>query len=266
MSGRRARKGDALVGGEEVVALLEPAGRSPEPQPSLSLVIWYEDPDLAVVEKPGGWPIHPLRSGETGTLANAVVARWPECGEASPDPREGGVAHRLDTPTSGLVVVARNRKAWDSLRAQFASRTVHKEYLALVAGRYEGPGIIDTPIAADRSRTGRMVAVTDPARWERTGAREAHTRVSVDRVFSGYTLVRCVITTGVMHQIRVHLAHVGHPVAGDDRYGNPDDPPGIPRLFLHATVLAFDHPVSGERLVFHSPLPAELEAVLKTLT
>lgn len=263
VGGRRAGKGHPLVEGDEVVARLEPTDEAPVPEPSLPLVVHHVDEGWAVVEKQAGWPTHPLRPGETGTLANAVVARWPECVEASVDPREGGVTHRLDTPTSGLVVAARNRRVWENLRGQFSNRTVTRRYLALVEGSYTGPSYIDTPIGSRGGSPRRMVATADPGQARRLGAREAITSVEVLERREGHTLVRCTIATGVMHQIRVHLAHVGHPVTGDPLYGHPGA--GIPRLFLHAAFLAFDDPVTGERRSFESPLPADLRAVLDSL-
>ena len=264
VDGRRARKGDPVQAGQEVVALLEPPPAPPLPQPELPLRVVHVDPEFVVVDKPSGWPTHPLAPGETGTLANALVARWPELATASPDVREGGVAHRLDTPTSGLVVAARNRETWEALRSQFSARTVRKEYLALAAGAVFGPVEIDVPIGADPGTPGKARTVAQERLFERKGAREAHTRVEVERRFPGWTLVRCTISTGVMHQIRVHLAHLGTPVAGDDLYGGAR-PEGLHRLFLHATRLGFTHPRTGEELIFEAPLPPELVAVLDAL-
>ena len=264
VDGRRARKGNPVQPGQQVSVRLPAPPAPPEPQPELALRVVHEDPDFVVVDKPSGWPTHPLAPGEKGTLANAIVARFPECAQAAADAREGGVAHRLDTPTSGLVVVARNRAAWDALRAQFAARSVRKEYLALAAGAVFGPVSVDVPIGADPGTPGKARTVVQERLLERKSAREAHTLVEVERRFAGWTLVRCTITTGVMHQIRVHLAHLGSPVAGDDLYGGAR-PEGLHRLFLHATRLGFAHPVTGEALVFDAPLPAELAAVLERL-
>lgn len=264
VAGRRAKKSHPVEEGQEVVALLPKPAQPPLPQPELQLRVIHEDTDLVVVEKPSGWPTHPLTPGEKDTLANAIVARWPECADAGEDVREGGVAHRLDTPTSGLVVAARNRGAWEKLRAQFATRTVRKEYLALAAGAVFGPVEVDAPIGSDPGTPGRMRTVVQERLLERKGAREAHTLIEVEERYAGWTLVRCVISTGVMHQIRVHLAHLGSPVAGDDLYGG-SRPAGLHRLFLHAALLAFDHPVTGERVTFESPLPPELRAVLDSL-
>ncbi len=264
VDGRRARKGNPVQQGQLVSVRLPAPASPPEPQPDLPLRVVHEDPDFVVVDKPSGWPTHPLEAGEKGTLANALVARWPECATAAPDVREGGVAHRLDTPTSGLVVAARNRESWEALRAQFAARTVRKEYLALAAGAVFGPVSVDVPIGSDPGTPGRARTVPQERMLERKSAREAHTLVEVERRFAGWTLVRCTITTGVMHQIRVHLSHLGSPVAGDDLYGGAR-PEGLHRLFLHATLLGFAHPRTGEPLVFEAQLPADLQAILDSL-
>ncbi len=264
VGGRRAKKGAPVEAGQEVTVALPPAATPPEPQPELPLRVVFEDPDFVVVDKPSGWPTHPLESGEKGTLANALVARYPECAEAAPDVREGGVAHRLDTPTSGLVVAARNRATWDALRQQFTERSVRKEYLALAAGAVFGPVEVTVPIGSDPGTPGKARAVAQERLLERKGAREAHTLVEVEKRLVGWTLVRCTITTGVMHQIRVHLGHLGNPVAGDDLYGGAR-PEGLHRLFLHATRLGFLHPRTGEALLFEAPLPPDLQAVVDAL-
>jgi len=264
VDGRRAKKGQPVEAGQEVVVRLPRAGEALVPQPELPLEVVYEDEAVVVVSKASGVPTHPLEAGERGTLANALVARFPGCAGAGLDPREGGAAHRLDAPTSGLLVAARSREAWEDLRAQFAARTVRKEYLALAAGAVFGPVEVEVPIGADPGTPGRMRTVVQERLAERKNAREAHTLVEVERRFPGWTLVRCTITTGVMHQIRVHLAHLGSPVAGDDLYGGAR-PRGLHRLFLHASRLAFTHPTTGAPLDFESPLPPELDDVLRGL-
>ncbi len=255
VNGRRAAKGHLLQEGEEVAARVALDLRPvPEPRP---LTIRYEDDDLLVVDKPAGWPTHPLEAGETRTLANAVVAHVPACAEASADPREGGATHRLDTETSGLVLFAKSRPVWEALRGQFTARTVHKEYLALARGAVRAQEI-RLPIA--RPVRGR-------ARTARPGeeGREAHTRVEIVEEIRPpgqgvWTLVRCIIPTGVMHQIRVHLHAIGHPLAGDPLYGDARFE-GLDRLFLHASALEFDHPVTGRRMRVASPLPDALAAL-----
>ena len=264
VDGRRARKGQPVAAGQLVLVRLGARDATPAPEDGPPLQVIHEDPSFVVVCKRSGEPTHPLVAGELGTLANRIVARFPECGGASPDPREGGVAHRLDTPTSGLVVVARSRAAWESLRHQFTAREVEKEYLALVAAEVAGELEIDVPIGGVPGSPGRMRALSPEGGWRLEKVREAHTRVEVEGRYPGWTLVRCVITTGVMHQIRVHLSHVGHPVAGDDRYGGPS-PSGLRRLFLHAAVLGFHHPTTNEKVRFESALPSDLVTVLRGL-
>jgi 23S rRNA pseudouridine1911/1915/1917 synthase len=210
--------------------------------------------------------VHPLAPGEGGTLANAVAARYPECAAASPDPREGGAVQRLDVETSGCVLFARDAEAWQALHARFTAREVDKSYLALVVGRVAAGGVSSVALA---QRGGRVVAVPDAIAEERVREkglrpRPAETHWEVERRFRGHTLLRVRIVTGVMHQIRVHLAHLGHPVAGDAQYGGAAAAvPGLGRHFLHAERLALDGPDGRVEAV--SPLPPELEAVLARL-
>ncbi len=261
---RRAKKGEPVEPGREVHVRLPPPPAPPVPEPELPLSVVHADEAIVVVEKPAGWPTHPLVPGERGTVANALVARFPDCAVAGGDLREAGFAHRLDTDTSGLLVAARTRDAWDSLRAQLSARTVDKEYLALAAGSVFGPVEVAVPIGKEPGAVGKMVAAPDDRLAVKTGAREALTLVETERRFPGWTLVRCRIATGVTHQIRVHLAHLGSPVAGDDLYGGAR-PEGLHRMFLHATRLAFDHPATGARVIFESPLPPELARVVDML-
>ncbi len=262
--GKRIVKGAPVTAGQRLTARLLAPPSPPVPQPELPLVVVHEDPAFVVVEKPSGWATHPLANGERGTLANAIVARWPDAAAAGRDVRESVAAHRLDLETSGLVLAARSRDAWEAFRSQLAARTVLKEYLALAAGSVYGPVEVSVPIARDPGVAGRMRVVADDRQALRLDGRDAHTVVEVERPLVGWTLVRCRISTGVMHQIRVHLAHLGSPVAGDDLYGG-SRPAGLHRMFLHAARLGFDHPVTGERLTFDSPLPKELASVLASL-
>ncbi len=264
VGGRRARARDAALPGALVEIELEERPGPPEPAPELPLRVLAEGPGWLVADKPSGVATHPLRAGETGTLANAVVARHPECAEASPDPRDGGALQRLDLETSGCVLFARSRDAWEALRAQLAARTVEKVYLALVAGRVPSGGVCSVALAP---RGGRVVAVPDPVRPPKTSGkpREAETRYEVRRALPEHTLLEVRIVTGVMHQIRAHLAFLGYPVAGDVLYGGPSAAlPGLGRHFLHAALLGFERPEGGRARV-ESPLPAELERTLERL-
>jgi 23S rRNA pseudouridine1911/1915/1917 synthase len=266
LRGRRARASDAAAPGALVeIDVEEPAG-APAPEPDAPLAVLLEAPRLVVVDKPAGVAVHPLAPGEGGTLANAVAARWPECAAASPDPREGGAVQRLDVETSGCVLFARDAEAWQALHARFTAREVDKEYLALVVGRVAAGGVSSVPLA---QRGGRVVPAPDAIAEERLREkglrpRPAETHWEVERRFRGFTLLRVRIVTGVMHQIRVHLAHLGHPVAGDAQYGGAAATvPGLGRHFLHAARLALDGPDGRVEAV--SPLPPELEAVLARL-
>lgn len=259
VDGRPARKGAGLHAGQEVEARLV-VDRRPSPQPELPLRIALEDERLLVVDKPSGWPTHPLEAGELGTVANAVVAHAPSCSDVGEDPREAGAVHRLDTPTSGLVIFAKEQGAWEALRKQFSQRSVGKEYVALVLGRLAGRRTIDAPIERTPGSPGLM-RIADAAE-----GRQAHTEVWPEEFFSmeggaAATLVRCTISTGVMHQIRVHLASIGHPILGDEAYGGGE----APRLFLHAAALRFRHPGTGASVEVEAPLPDELRAWIEAL-
>jgi 23S rRNA pseudouridine1911/1915/1917 synthase len=265
--GRRARASDPAVPGLEVeIRVEEPAG-APVPDAGDPLRVLAGSPRWVVADKPAGVATHPLRDGETGTLANAVVAAYPECAGASRDPREGGAVHRLDADTSGCVLFARDREAWGALRAQLAARAVDKTYLALVAGRVSAGGTCSVPLA---QRGGRSVPVPDDARGDRLPARAsvprpAETRFVPVRSFPRHTLLEVTIPTGAMHQIRAHMAFLGHPVAGDLDYGGASAAlPGLSRHFLHAWRLGFERPEGGRASV-ESPLPPELEAALARL-
>ncbi|HEY6100319.1 MAG TPA: RluA family pseudouridine synthase [Anaeromyxobacter sp.] len=264
VAGRRARASDPAVPGSLVsIEIEEPAG-APSPEPAAPLAVLAVHPRLVVVDKPAGVAVHPLAPGEGGTVANAVVARFPECAQASPSPREGGAVQRLDLDTSGCLVFARDRDAWEEIHAALHDRRVEKVYLALVHGRVAAGGVISTPLA---QRGGRAVPAPDAEAEERLVAkghrpRPAETRYEVERRFERHTLLRVRIRTGVMHQIRAHLALAGHPVAGDALYGGAAAAiPGLRRHFLHAARLALEAP-GGGRVEAESPLPAELASLL----
>jgi 23S rRNA pseudouridine1911/1915/1917 synthase len=265
--GRRARASDPAVPGALVeIDVEEPAG-APAPEPEVPLVVLAETPRAIVVEKPAGIAVHPLAPGEGGTLANAVAARFPECAGASPDPREGGAVQRLDVETSGCLLFARDAEAWSALHEALGAGEVEKVYLALVRGRVASGGVSSVPLA---QRGGRAVPAPDAEAEARLRAkglrpRRAETRWEVARRFAEHTLLEVRIVTGVMHQIRAHLAHLGHPVAGDALYGGAGAAlPGLGRQFLHAARVAVERPGLG-RIAAESALPADLAAVLGRL-
>lgn len=232
----------------------------PRPDPSVVVPVLYEDDDVIVVDKPAGLVVHPGAGHRSGTLVQGLLARFPELAGVG-DPARPGIVHRLDRDTSGLLVIARSAVAHQALVRALAERSVERRYLALVWGHPEAPtGLIDAPIGrATRTRTKMAVS--------RAG-REARTRYEVRRTYDrpvAVALLGCRLETGRTHQIRVHLAAIGHPVVGDDLYGGVRATLPVPRIFLHAELLAFRHPVSGEALSFRSPLPAGLQAVLDRL-
>lgn len=255
VNARRARKGTRLRDGDQVTV---PELRGLTPEPALPLAIVYEDPHLVVVDKPGGMPSHALDPRQRGTMAAALLAHYPELVEVG-DALAPGLVHRLDGGTSGLLVAARTVAAYDALRATFRAHVVEKRYLALVAAAGEVcGGHINTPLAHDPRDRRRMIAAPPGAR-----AWPAATTVESVTTLAGRALVAATIRTGVTHQVRVHLALLGHPVLGDLLYGGPPAtlPPG--RHALHATELSLPHPADGRRLVLRSALPVELEALLR---
>jgi 23S rRNA pseudouridine1911/1915/1917 synthase len=216
--------------------------------------VLFEGTDLVVLDKPAGWHTHPLREGEQGTLANALVARYPECAQASEDPREGGLCHRLDRETSGAIVAARSRLTYLAVREALRGRGVAKVYLGLARGKPADEGSCDLPI------TGRGVR---PKVWRspRDGARrEARTTFRALARSEELALLEVRIETGVRYQIRVHLAALGYPLAGDTLYRGGEPPPGIDRHLLHAWKLGLPAPWS---LRVEAPLPADAEATLR---
>jgi 23S rRNA pseudouridine1911/1915/1917 synthase len=269
IDGKRVRASDPVRPGALVEIAVEAPAGPPLAEPEMPLTVLWEGARCLVADKAAGIAVHALLPGEGGTLANAVAGRYPECAEAAPEPREGGAVHRLDVETSGCVLFARDPEAWDLLRGQFRDQTVEKIYLALVAGRVSSGGVTTLPLA---QRGGRVVVVPDAEAEERlrakgtSRARPAETHWDVERAFERYTLLRVRIVTGVMHQIRAHLAHLGHPVAGDLLYGGEAAVvPGLERHFLHAWRLSFDPPGGKGRVEVVSPLPRALAGFLAAL-
>lgn len=262
LDGKRARKGVPVQAGARISVDLPPPDQ-PAPEPDLPIRIVHADAHLIVADKPAGMPSHPLKPGEKGTAANALVGRFPELAQVGPSPREGGLVHRLDTDTSGLLLAARTEAAYAMLRAQFSARTVEKGYLALVGGEIHAGGEIALPLLHDPKDPRRMQAASDPEYAAEHGARAAVTRFLPLERKAGFTLLEVEIPTGVMHQIRAHLAFIGHPLAGDALYGGPEVA-GLSRHFLHAARLAFAHP-DGSRARFQSALPPDLASVLQSL-
>ncbi|HEX9890507.1 MAG TPA: RluA family pseudouridine synthase [Actinomycetota bacterium] len=245
-------KSHRLEGGERIQADLDVAATL-EPEPG-GLVVRFRDEHLLVVVKPPGMVTHATKAHRTGTLVNRLLGM----GEAlsNVDPERPGIVHRLDAGTSGLLIVARTDQAHHALVDMLKARTIHREYAALVRGTVEHQAFaVDAPLG----RRGARV-VLRPA-----GGVEASTDFSVTERLRLETLLAARPRTGRTHQIRVHLASIGHPILGDRRYGGGGDRAGalgLTRPFLHAARLSFDHPITGERIEIEEPLPPDLEEAL----
>jgi len=247
--------------GDEIIV------RIPAPEPTtvlaetIPLTIVYEDADIVVVDKPAGMVVHPAYGHHSGTLVNALLAHCPDLAGIGGEERPG-IVHRLDKDTSGLLIVAKNDAAHHHLQSQFQARLVHKTYVALVEGVPDTThGVIDAPIGRDPQHRQRMAVATSASR----GAREARTEYHVVERFPQHALVEAEPVTGRTHQIRIHLAFIGHPIVGDRVYGFRKQRLAAPRQFLHAARIAFTLPGSGQPVQFASPLPEDLAAVLRTL-
>jgi len=255
VDGRARAKSHRLEGGEEL-EFEPPAARPSELEPEeMDLVVPYEDEHLLVVDKPAGLVVHPAAGHHTGTLVHGLLAYDVEGGDEAERP---GIVHRLDRDTSGLLVVARSPEAHRRLEEMVRRRELTREYVALVVGRPRSwRGTIDAPIGRDRHDPLRHSLDTD-------SPRAAVTHFEVAELLGDHALLRVTLETGRTHQIRVHLAAIDLPVAGDPTYGRAGAL-GLERQFLHAARLAFEHPFTGEAVDVSSPLPPDLEESLATL-
>jgi 23S rRNA pseudouridine1911/1915/1917 synthase len=238
-----------------------PSGPDLAPEPTVPVPVVHEDADLLVVDKPAGLVVHPGAGQASGTLVNGLLARYPEIRTVGQADRPG-IVHRLDKGTSGLMLVARSAPAYERLVAMLGDHAVERRYRTLVWGAPDSPtGLVDAPIGrSTRERTRMAVTVR---------GKPARTWYEVVRTYSQpveVTEVVCRLETGRTHQIRVHLASIGHRVVGDARYGGDRQSLPLHRPFLHAESLALDHPVTGEPLAFSSPLPDDLTEVLARLS
>lgn len=252
------------VWGGEAISVQPQAHPSEQPHRAedIALDIVYEDDALLVIDKHVGLVVHPGSGNWEGTLLNALLHCVPQLAGV---PR-AGIVHRLDKDTSGLMVVAKTLTAQTALVRQLQARSVKREYLALVWGELRRDGTVDAPIGRHPTQRVKMAVVE--------GGKPAVTHYQVEEHFQGCTLVRCRLETGRTHQIRVHMAHIGHPLIGDSVYlkGAQRCPPqlrellhGFPRQALHATRLALQHPISGERVEWHAPLPQDFEQLLQRI-
>jgi len=263
VGGTTVTKGSHRVHEGEVVTLAEDPARPPvtvEPDPSVEVPVLHEDEDVLVVDKPPGLVVHPGAGHAGATLVHGLLARYPELREVG-EPDRPGLVHRLDRGTSGLMVVARNPDAYEELVHQLSTHAVERTYTALVWRHPEHrQGVIDAPIGRSRRDPLRMAVSLD--------GRPARTHYRVDATYSEpaeVALLTCELETGRTHQIRVHLASIGHAVVGDELYGGARQRLRVPRPFLHARRLVFVHPSTGDEVEFESPLPDDLAEVLSQL-
>ncbi len=248
----KLRGGDA-IGVREVRDEREAAGQAED----IPLDIVHEDEALMVIDKPAGLVVHPAAGNWSGTLLNALLFHVPALSNV---PR-AGIVHRLDKDTSGLMVVAKTLEAQTDLVRQLQARTVKRDYQALLRGELERGGTVDAPIGRHPTQRVKMAVVKN--------GKPARTHYRIVERFAGCTLVECSLETGRTHQIRVHMEYIGHPLVGDPVYGRgvnrvPKGPP-FDRQFLHARRLGLVHPLTGKSMVWKSPLPDEMEALLERL-
>ncbi len=255
LDGAPTKAASRLRPGQTVVVEVPPPAPSHLPAQEVPFGVVWEDSDVMVVDKPAGLTVHPAPGHRDRTLVNGILARTPELRDAG-DTIRPGIVHRLDKDTSGLMVVAKRWEAQNSLAKQMKDPGLTKGYLALVQGLpAEAEAIIEAPLGRDPRNRKRMAVVAD--------GRPAVTRYRAITAYDGYTLVEVRTTTGRTHQIRVHFASLGHPLAGDATYGKRH--PLLERHFLHAHILGFRLPSTGEYVEFTSALPPELEEFLGTL-
>ena len=256
--GRVLKKNDRLEAGEPLEVEL------PAPQPlaltaeDIPLDIVYEDGDLIVLNKPKGLVVHPAAGHWSGTLVNALLHHCRDSLSGINGALRPGIVHRIDKDTSGLLVVAKNDFAHQSLAAQLQDHSLARVYVCLVTGGMRADsGTVDAPIGRHPTDRKRMAVVAD--------GRPAVTHWQVLERFSGYTLLECRLETGRTHQIRVHMAHIGHPIVGDMVYGRKKPELGQDTQCLHARAITFRHPRTGETVTLTCPLPPYLEALLRRL-
>ena len=258
VNGRAVSKSYKLAGGEDIAVTL------PEPEPveavpqDIPLDVVYEDADVIVVNKPSGMVVHPAPGHPDGTLVNALLYHCAGTLSGVGGALRPGIVHRIDRDTSGLIIAAKNDAAHQYLSAQLADHTLARTYECIVVGKLrEDRGTVDAPIARHPTDRKRMAVVA--------GGREAVTHWEVIARYPGYTHVRCRLETGRTHQIRVHMAYIGHPILGDTVYGAKKDVPGLTGQCLHAVGLRFLHPRTHEVVELSCPLPEEFTRMLQKI-
>lgn len=259
VDGKIPTKSLKLAGGETVsVRLPEPEEAQALPE-DIPLDVVYEDDDVIVVNKPVGMVVHPAPGHSGGTLVNALLHHCGDSLSGIGGELRPGIVHRIDRDTSGLIIAAKNDFAHQALSAQLQDHSLCRTYEAVVVGNLrEDSGTVDAPIGRCPSDRKKMAVV-------RQGGRNAVTHWQVLERFPGYTYVRCRLETGRTHQIRVHMAYLGHPLVGDPLYGTRKNNLDFPGQALHAYALGFIHPRTGQHLYFEAPLPEHFQRALNNL-
>ncbi|MGD8514076.1 MAG: 23S rRNA pseudouridine(1911/1915/1917) synthase RluD [Granulosicoccaceae bacterium] len=265
VDGQQWRPKDTVHGGEQVTVLAEFEVQTVWQPQSIPLDIVYEDEAIIVINKPAGMVVHPAAGNPDGTLVNALLHYAPELEQVA----RGGIIHRLDKDTSGLLVVARTPVAQKYLVEHLQARAMHREYEAIATGVFTAGGTVDAPIARHPRSRMRMAVVA--------GGKEAVTHYRVIERFRAHTHIRCLLETGRTHQIRVHMAHIHHALLGDPVYGGRLKLPpqadaafaealrAFKRQALHAARLELDHPLSGEHMSWQAALPEDMQHLLRVL-
>jgi 23S rRNA pseudouridine1911/1915/1917 synthase len=267
LNGKVSKKGDRMSAGDFLAfhgpaALLSP---QPLPNPKLELRTAYEDSAILILDKPAGMPTHGFSGQDEDTVANFIASKHPELLAVGKSRWEPGILNRLDRDTSGLVLAAKTQESFVRLRAQFRRREVVKTYWALVWGKTNLSGIVDLPLAHDPRNKARMRPVSSKPRQAQRSWK-AITRYRRVAQSSEVTLLEIIMNTGVTHQIRVHLAAIGHPIVADLLYGSANtESCGLRRQFLHALKLEFRHPQTGRKLTVEAPLANDLRKTLRRL-
>ena len=253
------KKGSEIVHLNDEISMPNLVGEAVEEiasDESIDFEVIFEDDSVIVVSKPSGLIVHPGSGIANGTLVNGLAAQFPDLREIG-DPTRLGLVHRLDKGTSGLLIVARTPEALDNLKFQMQERNVHRQYFAIVAGHLESnKGVVDAPLGRDPKNPLKRAVINS--------GKYARTHYEIDQKYESpfkVSMLNCRLETGRTHQIRVHLAAIGHPVLGDELYGGRTSFNSENRLALHAQMLTFFHPITSNLMHFESPLPAELTSM-----
>ncbi len=254
---KKLDKNYKLKGGEIIeIELPKPQLQEVEAE-DIPLDIVYEDDNLLVINKPQGMVVHPAPGNYSGTLVNALLHHCKNSLSAINGVIRPGIVHRIDKETSGLLVVAKDNQSHIELSAQIKSKKALRSYWALVNGKVNKSGTVNAPIARHPKDRKKMAVVK--------GGREAVTHYNVLEEFDSYTLLECVLETGRTHQIRVHMAHIGHSIVGDKTYGQKKEKFNLEGQLLHAKTLGFDHPITGKEMQFTSEIPQYFQNILEIL-